>query len=162
MVLWALRVHTQTSSWSVQSFFGGADACDPAADRRIHRPHHLHICVAVDRIPCYSKCNVMRPKSYFAAPRPARRSIGLLTSDVSYARFQIVTPFWYFQSKKRLKLFAVSVWSNFDSIFKLLKITLVASSNANEVEDIDHGQVSACPSVTLYKGPFLWENAGPT
>jgi len=30
---------------------------------------------------------------------------------------------------------AEAVCSNFDSIFRLLKITLVASSNANEVED---------------------------
>ena len=59
------------------------------------------------------------------------------------------------------KLFAVSVWSNFDSILKLLslKITLVVSSNANEVQDIDLGPLWACPNI---KDPFLWENPIPT
>ena len=90
-------------------------------------------------------CSVMQPISYFAAPHPAHWSIW-----PTYVRRQLCAFSCYFanfQSKRQL--FTVSVQSNFDSIFKLLKITLVANSNTNEVEDIDLGQLWAYRSITF-------------
>jgi len=107
--------------------------------------HATLVGLAVDRNPCHD--SMMRPKSYLAAPRPARRSI-----RPTYVRRQLCALSCYFvnfQSKRRLKLFSLSLWSYFDSIFKRLQITLVASSNANEVEDIDLVQVWVYPSITL-------------
>ena len=128
--------------------FCGADACDPATDRPRYmcssRPHPM-------------LCSVMRPKSYFAAPHTAHRSI--LQSNVSYAHFHAVL--LISSLKGGWSCLHFQVWSNFDSIFKLLKITLVASSYANDVEDIDLGRVWACPNITLQNGPFLWKNGPP-
>jgi len=106
--------------------FCGAGACDPAMDRHMHRP--CYMCSAHHMLR-----SVTQPKSYFASPHPAHLSIW-----PTYVRRQLCAFSCYFanfQSKRWLKLFSVSVWSNFDSIFELLNITLVASSNANEVED---------------------------
>ena len=146
MVPWGLRVHTQTASRSIQSFLRGWH--DPATDRHIHRPH----CMCSSR-PHPMLCNVMRHKSYFAAPSPARRSI--LMSGVIYAHFHAVLLISSLKGSWS-KLFAITVLSSFDSIFNLLQITLVASSNVNEVEDIDLWRVWALGSMVLLckKSPF--------
>jgi len=95
-------------------------------------------------------CTVMQFKSYFASPHPARRVYMTYLWPTSVMHiFNFSCYFANFQFKRQLKLFAVSIWNNFDSIFKPLQITLVASSNANEAEDIDLGRVWACPSITL-------------
>jgi len=96
MVPWAYECTPNDMHLGRFSGFCWADACDPATDRHIHRPRYT----------CSSRphpmlCNVMRPKSYFAAPRPARRSIWR-TSDVGCA---FSCHFANFLSKRRLKLF---------------------------------------------------------
>jgi len=99
-------------------------------------------CVAVDRIPC---CAVWCDQKVTLQNLPDS-PVYMIYVRRRLCAFSCL--FANLQSKRRLKLFVVLVSSSFDSIFKLLNITLVASSNANKVEDIDLGQVWACPSIT--------------
>jgi len=104
MVPWALRVHTQTASRLVQSFFVGLTL---VTNKHTDRPRYMSI-----NRPHPVLCNTMRPKRYFVAPHPARRSIW-----PTFVRSQIRTFSCYFanfQYKRRLKLFAASLTAYFD------------------------------------------------